>query len=484
MRLSHRWAGAVLVSLCAICLTVQVLVRPAVGMADNGDFAKMAGPLALGPQDPEEAETLFAAAFTYRYIKDDRYLYNSPFKDAAFLSSEFFLVKLARAAQKIVQPGPRFNIRWLGAVNAIFYLLAIALWIYALSGRWRIYGGLFVILVWTDVAYVDYLNSFYMDTSAIISLVLAIAAGLHFVKDHSNRIFPVLMVLAGTLFVASKAQHVLPGLLLVPLFLAFAIWSRDRVARLTWIGGSVLLAIGAYTVIGRVSEDWRRVAVFNAVFMHITPRARDPLRTLQDLGLGRKELPFVGMHAFLTNSPMQKPDWARAFSARCNYRTLLFYYLTRPSETADLLYGDLSQAAPEMRPYADRSLEDGFPPYSTATRFIWWTGIRAFLLRHAPWHVILLTCATLLGALWLIFRSPPNRPFAALVLTTQTLAALEFAIASLADGVDINRHLITFHAATEISILLFAILVSRLYRCAVASQSLAVPGAAVSAPAR
>ena len=67
------------------------------------------------------------------------------------------------------------------------------------------------------------------------------------------------------------------------------------------------------------------------------------------------------------------------------------------------------------------------------------------------------------SAFWLLFRSPADRPLAGLALVIQTLAALEYGVAVLADAAETDRHLFMFHVATEISILLFIPLVLRIY---------------------
>src|SRR5689334_7154413 len=142
-----RYSGPLLLLICALCLVIQVLVRPAVGIANNGDFPKMAGPLSLGPEDGDWLTHKQYGEFVYRYLKADRYSYNEKFREAEFLSSEFFFVKLARRLHLIFHPGPRFDIRWLGGVTGVFYLLAVAFWIYAIPARRRLYAGIMVIVI-------------------------------------------------------------------------------------------------------------------------------------------------------------------------------------------------------------------------------------------------------------------------------------------------------------------------------------------------
>jgi hypothetical protein len=468
------YSGPLLLALCAVILSGQVLVRPAVGLSNNGDFPKMAGPLGLGPEDGNWQSHEQYHGFFYRYVRADRYNYDRKFLTTEFLSSEYFFVKLARGLQKVFRPGPRFDIRWLGFVNGAGLFLAIAIWIYAFPPRWRLFAGAFVVLIWTDIAYVQYLNTFYMDTAALVSLVLFVAAGLHAVKDRQSRIFPLLMAVAAILFATSKTQHAVPAFLLVPLLAGLAFWSRDRVARGALLSGAVLVMIGASVVLGRLTPSTRNGNVYNVVFMRITPAVREPLRALEELGLAPQELRLVGTYNYSPDSPMQNPEWAREFGLRCNFGRLLRYFLRHPSVTAHLLYQGLSVGASRMQPWLNSSPEDGLSvrvgggaPRKPGQLIVFdsWSSLRSFLLLRAPWHVVLLAFATAAGSLWLLFGSPDSsdRAFAGLALVIQLVAASEFASAILADGLETARHVVIFHVATDISILLLPLLALRIY---------------------
>jgi hypothetical protein len=65
------------------------------------------------------------------------------------------------------------------------------------------------------------------------------------------------------------------------------------------------------------------------------------------------------------------------------------------------------------------------------------------------------------SALWLLFRSPADRAVAGLALTVEAVAAIEYAIAVLADAAETSRHLMIFHVATEIAILLLPLLIAK-----------------------
>ena len=457
MRSINRIVGLLLVAACAAIITGQALVRPAVAIADNGDFPKMVGKIGLGPQRGDWDSHKFRG-FIYHYIRSDSYRWES-----GFWSSEFWLVKLARAAQKIFQPGPVFDIRWMGAVHGLLFLLALGIWIFAFEGRWRIWGGLFVVLVWTDVARVQLLDSFYMDTAAAVFLILCVAAGLHAVADRNSRLFPAIMAAAAGLFAFSKSQHAISALLLIPLFTGLAVWTRSRTARVAWIAGLLTILSAAAILIPRDSEEYRSEAVFNLVFLRLARQAPNPAAALAELGLPRSDVAYLGMHNFLPNSPMQNPEYARQFRQRCTHFTVLRYYFRHPLVAAHFLYHDLSAEASSFEPFANRSMDDGFPRNTLAGGFVAWSDIHRFLFGQFPWLIVLLALASLAGTATLFIVSPADRAYAGLLLTIQILAAEEYGFAVLADAAETARHLTIFNVATDIAILMLPWLLWRAY---------------------
>ena len=105
MELCKRLAGPLLLTVCATLIFVQIMLRPAVGLANNGDFPKMAGSLGLGPDDGGWAAHRWSG-LVYRYVHDPKFFYKRDFRHAEYLSSEFFLIKLARGLQRTFRPGP------------------------------------------------------------------------------------------------------------------------------------------------------------------------------------------------------------------------------------------------------------------------------------------------------------------------------------------------------------------------------------------
>src|SRR3981189_1286316 len=97
------YAELTLLAIGASILAAQLLVPPFIGLADNGDFPKVAGPLSLGPKDGP-ANFIY---FVPDYLRSHGYYWNSP-----TLSTERPLAWFATKLAGVTKDGDSFDIRW------------------------------------------------------------------------------------------------------------------------------------------------------------------------------------------------------------------------------------------------------------------------------------------------------------------------------------------------------------------------------------
>jgi len=243
MKKVHRLPSAIIISSAVVVISWQLMLRPVVGLANNGDFGKVLGSFGLGA--PREHEFRFADT---KYDFDSRYFYKN-----GFFSSEFILVVPALALSAMLSRSGRFDLRHMGLIHGALFLLAIILFVRLLADlrRGAQYGlGLAVLFVFGDVAYVSYLNSFYMDVAAYLFMLLATVLYLRALRWR-RRLDWVLLLISCLLLVTSKPQHAVLGFPLAMLFLAQK--DEGRTTRAVWV------AIGL-GVAG------------TAVFVFVTPR--------------------------------------------------------------------------------------------------------------------------------------------------------------------------------------------------------------------
>jgi len=157
--------------LAAAAIITQSFVPPIVGIANNGDFPKIIGQFDVG--SPSDAKDSFRFVDT-KYVVDSRYHYES-----RFYSSEVFLFEAALGLNSVFGRPGVLDLRLMGAVHAALFLLAFYLFlplVRLLSMALRLVVFFVVLLIFTDVMYVSYFNSFYMDTAALLFLLLSVVS--------------------------------------------------------------------------------------------------------------------------------------------------------------------------------------------------------------------------------------------------------------------------------------------------------------------
>lgn len=466
MESSSRWSscawleGAFLL-LCAALLIWQLLLPGFVGMADNGDFPKVAGPLCLAGADHETGNFAY---FQPDYLRGAASCYHPHIGSSAIVTAW-----VASLLELALGNKTHFDIRWLGALDAliftgVYYLLLVlvrplhlvARMVLALAGLW----------IFADVGFAAYLNTFYSDVPAMLGGLAAIFLAV--LLARGQQITPGLLALFGLaalFFVTSKAQHVLCGVIPLAAILWFGGRSHDLRGRLVAGLAALAMLAGGSWMIGSTPAWYTAQSRFNLIFNKIARMSKTPEQDLRDLGLSQDDARYSGTHAYMPGNPMFDDQWRNQFYARTSYARVGAFYLRHPTRALRILRSDLRLEAPLRRLYSNFPKSYGRPPRAQTERFNTWSFLRTWLFRLWPEHVVVWYAIVILCAPWLAMRGR-SRFQAALLWTTLAVAlagACEFCVASLADGAETARHLWMFHVFTDVTIFLALVLAASLY---------------------
>jgi hypothetical protein len=204
--LKPAWPEALLLGLCAAVCSIQILVPPYIGLANNGDFPKVYRRFACAPPDGD------ARNFVY-FVADCEFQPQYYWKSDV-ISSENALAAVPMLLVKA--SGARvFNIRWLGGFHLLLFLgayCALLLYLRRCGRVFQLAIGSLALCIFTDVAYVSYFNSFFSDTAALVGLLCMTAFALHLARPTPRAAALWLFTAAALLFIASKTQHALWGI--------------------------------------------------------------------------------------------------------------------------------------------------------------------------------------------------------------------------------------------------------------------------------
>jgi hypothetical protein len=439
--------------LCAGILLWQLFLPGFIGMANNADFGKVAGPLSIGGADNGANNFIF---FQSQYMRGPRYYYipQPP-------SSEIALAWVASCLALIVEGASRFDIRWLAAVHSAIFLgffYTVLIVLRPLRTPWRLLLALVALWIFADVGTLAYFNSFYSDVAAILGALAASILAVRLIQARNRPLALALFGMAALLFVTSKGQHgllgFLPALGVLPFGWALPQWRVRCLAA----GIAAVVIAGSIWILAAIPDWYGAEARFNIIFFYITPNSVAPVRDLVELGLDEHYLRYVGMHAFAPGSPLGERAFVTTFCARNTYGRLLGFYLRHPGVAGGKVWKDLREVAWERRPnnLSNFQPDAGRPPGARSTRLASWGALRSRLFRWWPAHILLWYAIALvvLPIAGIRAHSPFRRTLGWVIGAIALAGAAEFLVASLGDAAETYRHLLIFHLLTDMTILL------------------------------
>ena len=451
-----RWAwwDLLLLLTAGAILVYQLILPPVVGLADNGDFARILGPLGLRPLT-NDRDLLY-----FQYI-NTKYLMDHPFWHSGYRSSETVLAAVVRVVASGLSKSPLFDVRLLGALHAALLLVAIGLMLRAgrrLVPPARVGLGVLFVFVFTDVAYVAPFNSFYSATASSLSLLLlaGVVASVA-ARPEANPRLVFWYWLAAAAFVTSKPQEAV----LAPLLALFGVRitgvsGRGRARQTAWMWAAALCGLAAWSFSG-APASFKQAGVYHSIFLEILPHSSTPEEDLAALGLPTDWVRYAGTSAYQPGSLLKEPRLRAMFAEHAGFRDIVGFYVSHPQRLSSLMARS-AHAAMHMRPRHLGNFEkgNGPGPRGLSRAFSAWSGLKERLEPAGPWFFAILLFSNVLGALLVHRRSGSTgvRLIAEGILLLTVMAAAEFAAGTLADTLsDLVRHLYTFHVMVDLCVI-------------------------------
>jgi hypothetical protein len=434
-----RLPEALALTAAAAILIAILFVPPPVGLADGGDFSKVTRAFDFDAVAPDDDDRWYKYIFLDYQFKPEWHWWGG------FPTSEMLLVIAGLGLNKIVSKPGMFDLRVMGAVHAAMFLVVLALFLPLLRRapplrRTALTAA--AILVFCDVMYVCYYNSFYMDTASFLFLLLAI---VFFLRIHraeiAGRLDRIGFLAACVLFITGKSQHSLAGLLIAVLLLY--LWQ--------WKSAIGLAALSIWWM-AQLPPDYADMARFNVIFFQILPNSQNRSRDLAELGLDDSYLSKVGLTGYDAKSGMNDPKLHEIFGRRASVLRLGMYYLRHPSQATRLIMIGLTDASAQRARMGNYARSAGKGPYAQAHFFSLWSWLKQKIFDTRGALYLVYTAALCVTAPLVAWRRGGKRRliWTGGVLVIVMMTAMTLLIASLADGVDFLRHLFLFNVCLDI----------------------------------
>ncbi len=434
----------------AVVLSLQLFVRPIVGLADNRDYERVMGYAGFQHTTAVDAERYFL------FLRSEYAVVEPGWFRGGYLSSETLLAFLARWAHRALRGQATFDLRLLAGIHAALFLLALAGILRAcrdLTLTARIVAAALLVFVFTDVGYVAPFNSFYSQTASLLFLLLTAAVAAEAVRQGrlaGGWLFAYFG--AALLFVGSKPQEKLaaPLLALFGLRLAGVRWRGAWRRTAVWLAAGLL----AFSVwYGRHTPyTLREATLFQFVFDDLLVHSPAPAADAAELRLDPAWLAYVGSNPFATDSPLLGSEFRIRFLQRVGHRQVVMFYLRHPGRFFDRV-ARASRQAWSLRPtFGNFERSAGHPPGAMATRFSLWSRLRERLGAHPLAAMAAVLGGNLVAALATWRRaSRRGRLFREGVVTIVLMAGLAFAVCAFAQApTDPSRSLYAYHALIDL----------------------------------
>ncbi len=438
-----------------IILSVILLRRPIIGVADNGDFARIMNSTGLYylTDDPDE--------IYFGYVNR---LYGTgyiiPF-GGGYFSTQILLVLLAVFISGSFYDKAIFDIRHLAAIYIA--IIAISAY-YAVKGIRRrsflsaVLTAILLIFIFCDTAYTSYFNSLYGEPVTLVFLLLMSAMAVAMSTEDRPSIQSLVLFGAGALFFAgAKIQNVPAGILAVLLFARVAALRKDKAWRaISVVSALVILFISLVGYIS-ISGDIRICNKYQTVFFGILKGSSDPAGDLKELGLDPSYEALAGTNYFMDDYAVdiRAPEFKKMISESVSHLKVAAFYAKHPGRLMEKL---------ETAAENGFKLNQGFGNYEkhkdthykqVSEVFNVWSGFKMKALPHT-----LLFVAAFFGVILLVllyeYIKADNRHNRLLIEYFGFIALLgiiQFILPVIGDGeADLSKHLFLFNVCFDIFI--------------------------------
>jgi hypothetical protein len=434
----------------AAILILQLLVPPVIGLADQGDFARVIGKFGYGPAPtPVNLKYAFVPA---RYVRDPSFAVPS----WEHMTSEYLFVAAAFAISR----GGAFDVRLIGIIHGLAFLAAFAqlLWV-TRNLRGHVLLWIAAVVAFTDAGYVAYWNSFYTEPASLLFFLLLLGETIG--VGERGVVTPASLfrwVLWAALWMLAKPQNAPLAVPLVLLLFRLRVWPARPIPVL-WAaaGAGVILATAAVNV-ATLPGETRRAPVYDMVFMAVLPESKNPSTDLAALGLNPELVRYSGTGAWSAGTAFADLKLTGAIGTTVTSLSVCRFYLMRPAR----LWKHLKSVLPRamwLRPEwcGNFELDAGFAPGARSTSFSLWSHVHERALTPLAKPILLALVVslpvTLLG--WRRLAGPARRRGEIFVFLT-VCCLVSFFVAAFGDAWDTVKHLCLFNFLLD-AWLLFAV---------------------------
>jgi hypothetical protein len=423
----------------------QLFVPPIVGLADQGDFGRVLGPLGYAPV-PKGPEHKYAYV-TRTFVQDPGT--REPRWEQ--ISSEFILATVAVTLNRMLVGPGAFDITVFGFTHAVLFLLAFARLLYVTRNlaMYRSAWAL-MLLVLTDVGYVAYWNSLYTEPASCLWFLFLLAESIDLCGSEQISMGHVLRWnLFAVLWIMAKTQNAALCIPLAAYGLRMAWRTPGRGARYVALGGVAAICAAGGVMYRSLLPAPRVSVLYDMVFSGILPESEDARSDLKALGLDPNYARYSGTLPWSPGTGVADGALVNAIQANVSSFSLMEFYLRRPARLwrhFQARFPGALSLRPEFCGNFDRSA--GRPPGARSNAVALWSRFHECCLSRIA--LLLFGALVLVPAAGVVFvlrhrSATPEGRWVELGILLAACCLTAFFVAAFGDTYDSVKHQFLFN---------------------------------------
>jgi len=359
-------------ALAAAVVSWQLFIPPIVGLADQGDFVRILGPLGYAPQ-PKGPEHKYWYV-TPTYVSDPTY--RAPQWEE--ITSELLPLRVGLFLNRLSGHADSFNIRFIGAIHTTLFLVALFC-LFNAAATIPGYRLLWIaaVFVLTDVGYVAYWNSLYTEPASCYWFLFFLAESISFCTVRKISIASaVRWSIFAVLWILAKTQNAPLCIPLGAYGLVLACRNIDNRVRSGFLVGVVAVLLAGTVMYRSRLLALRMTNLYNMIFYAILPESDNPAGDLKALGLNPDYVKYSGTLPWSDNTGVGDGRLVNAVLEKVTPITVVRFYLHRPRRLMKHMKLVLASAL-SLRPDFCGNFEKsaGKPPGAKSNSFSLWSYI-------------------------------------------------------------------------------------------------------------
>jgi hypothetical protein len=281
--------------------------------------------------------------------------------ETGYFSSYWLNIFIAKILNDWFFKDGLFDLRSLAFVSTLMLFSALAFTVFALRKYdflLKLAAVLGMIIIFTDISFVQYFNSFYTELGTVIYTLFFFSFFLIYVsveKETNHKfqtncilkkvVLVVLVIFSGFMASTSKTQDIgmllpvsfLISILLYDIFIKIKQKTKNYFKLTSYVIVSffVMVIFLSFSVtLGAKKPDTTKYSLYNVIFQEIAPSTPNPEQNLREVGFSEDDAKlfsiYSGTDAYQQNTGYNNPRVQSYLINKISYKDVLKYYARHP----------------------------------------------------------------------------------------------------------------------------------------------------------